>query len=128
MSRQLGVNWPARWSRAVLLGAVAAMASAAVIAAVLRGPGTPPAPAARVTRGSFDRVRAGMTRAEVIAAVGAPPGVYASRDVACWAGEEWFEGVDDEWVCDDGCLGVGYGPGGRVAVARVCGVVSVRDR
>lgn len=75
----------------------------------------------RVTRAKLELVREGMTRAEVEALIGVPPGDYASGTVFsdCKFVERpekpWAYSA--EWTCDDGLLFVYFDENDRVVWA-----------
>jgi hypothetical protein len=97
-----------RRRRVALLGLVDA---SAVVAVILwpRGP--------RLSRAAFERVHEGMTREEVSATLGRPPGVYTRRPVRNMVG-----GVNDcreRWAADDAEIIVFFGPDGRAFDVRV---------
>lgn len=66
-------------------------------------------------RNTFERVRVGMTREEVEATVGGPPGDYSS---AGWKPPLFSSGIrfegDAEWTCNADQLQVWYTDDGRV--------------
>jgi hypothetical protein len=76
-----------------------------------------PRPPSRITRANYDRIRAGMTRAEVETILG-PPGDYRSAPAAYSDGkmtdaDEGYlleEGVDDlvDWLGDGGQLTIKF--------------------
>jgi hypothetical protein len=65
-----------------------------------------PRPSSRITRENYERIRAGMSRAEIESILG-PPGDYSGVHVAYtlhWRGDR----MPDEWVGDDGVIAVCY--------------------
>jgi hypothetical protein len=89
--------------------ALVALAAAAVVLVL-----TWPTPVEERAR----RVHKGMTRAEVIVAVGEPPGHYARPYArgAVWADDGFGFGVWHEgWYWDDGVLRVWFDKDGRVS-------------
>jgi hypothetical protein len=103
-----------RWK---LLGALAAAVSAAV-GLWLRSPGN------RITPENFDRLRAGMTRADVEALLG-PPGAYVTGPgVIDGTGyrHEYFVppqprmGTPAVWDCDDARIVVDFDDAGRATM------------
>jgi hypothetical protein len=105
--------------RAILIGMVVLLLLAG-IARVWPGPGIGPA--------GFARIRAGMTRAEVQAAVGMPAGECADHGDGCmaatfigrWGAESAAEDeaheylYSESWIGDSHALAVHYGKDGKV--------------
>jgi hypothetical protein len=86
-----------------------------VVAAVELWPRGP-----RPCRATFEQVRDGMAREEVIATVGGPPGDYTSRGISL---------LDDNpqntlWVANDAVLIVTFGPDERVVEATIGSPIS----
>jgi outer membrane protein assembly factor BamE (lipoprotein component of BamABCDE complex) len=94
------------------LGLLLVAALAAVGAALLRPTGPRPC------RATFEQVREGMAREEVVATVGGPPGVYSDRP-------EWVPffdqtyGMDEKWVAHDSTLRVYFSESGRASHVEV---------
>jgi hypothetical protein len=68
----------------------------------------------RPCRATFEQVRDGMTREEVAATVGAPPGDYTGHDV-CLVDD----GDGETWTANDASLVVAYGPEGLAKEVRI---------
>lgn len=64
-------------------------------------------------RATFARVAVGMTRDEVYATVGGPPGWYVT-DAGGWYDGKHFDDDRDreQWAANDGCLFVAFGNDG----------------
>ena len=98
-----------RRRRAIVGLVVLALVAVAAVVLWPRGP--------RLSRAAFERVHEGLTREEVSATLGVPPGVYTRRPV-----RKMFAGVRDcreRWATDDGEMIVFFGPDGRVFEVRV---------
>src|SRR5687767_8395999 len=96
-------------SRGIVLALVAAYAL--VVAAVVAAVGWThhqPYPC----RATFERVQEGMTRAEVEATVGGPPGDYRSRESGVTSLALPARLGEVKWVCDETELWVGFGERG----------------
>jgi hypothetical protein len=94
----------AKWAFCLAAGAAVGMVAAVVV---------PPGP--RPGRAAFDRVRVGMTRAEVRAAVGGPPGDYAGGSrgpYTCFPQNHLPDGhlpwEYSQWYADDAMLLVAF--------------------
>src|SRR4051794_12432254 len=75
----------------------------------------------KLTRANMEKVQQGMTRAEVEAILGAPPGDYAAEGTLYSPCDRlWL--YEALWTCDDGWLGVMFDDSGRVAVCETGGV------
>jgi len=71
----------------------------------------------RPCRKTFERVRVGMTRAEVEATVGGPPGDFSSAD---WVSRPFrIPGGEAVWIYDEVELNVWYADDGRVSKVSV---------
>src|SRR5437763_435590 len=81
-----------------------------------------PPPESRPSRATFEQVRVGMTRAEVEATVGGPPGYYAlGSDMSR---RSFGEFLYDRWVCDECQLLVLFEEG-RALEVHICEVLMV---
>jgi hypothetical protein len=67
------------------------------------------------TRAALDKVRVGMTAAEVTKTVGGPPGDYTTRPI--FGNRQPGDNGRDQWMCDDGWLLVTFRNGRAVEVA-----------
>ena len=69
---------------------------------------------------SFERVREGMTRDEVIATIGAPPGDYSTQSLTFGPGGSfYFCWHSERWVSDEAECRVLFGDDGRVSTVRM---------
>src|SRR5262249_59202506 len=76
-------------------------------------------PAHRINRAAYELLREGMTQAEVEAIFGVPPGDYASVDLFVAPADRYLfprEFRAQEWLSDEGCVGIAFRPDGTVAV------------
>jgi hypothetical protein len=82
----------------------------------------------RITETNLNRVRPGMTRPEVEAILGGPPGFYAGGPTLLLP-DECHRVISDEivpdsmlerWWGDDGALSVTFNPSGRVIGSQWC--------
>jgi hypothetical protein len=72
----------------------------------------------RINRAGFEQIREGLTQAEVEAILGVPPGDYSTVDLRVAPADRYVfppELRAQEWLSDDGCVGIGFGPDGTVA-------------
>jgi hypothetical protein len=93
-----------------------------LIVATVVAPSVVWAPRPRVTRARFDRVTEGMTRDEMIATVGVPPGDYTTEPFVY--GPETSLATtwrSEQWLCDEAELRVRFGDDGRATWVRVRG-------
>jgi hypothetical protein len=72
----------------------------------------------RLCRATFDRVEEGMSRGEVIATVGRPPGVYSDRPTLPPIFDRTW-GMYDEWVAHDATMRVYFDGSGRAYYVEV---------
>lgn len=89
-------------NRVLLLGGGAL--AAALVALALRAALAPP----RLEGSRFTQVRVGMTREQVEAVLGVPPGDYTSDPSPDPADNPWAYSRLTVWACDDGVLYVGF--------------------
>jgi hypothetical protein len=109
----------------VALGGGVLLAAGLVAYCLLVASSRPPVHA---DRAAHDRIRVGMTGAEVEALLGGPPGDYTTGPCMVTAMGLWAEGATyRDWVSDEGSITVAFDPDGRV-VGKVFNQVSRMDR
>jgi hypothetical protein len=97
----------------LLLFAVAAVVAACALPLALSPPS---GPGSQITRARYERLREGMTEAEVDAVFGVPAGHYGSPGGCVTLEEVSFPGAvrHREWWGDAGNVEVGFGADGRL--------------
>jgi hypothetical protein len=81
----------------------------------------PGVPKHNINLASIEKIKAGMTLAEVEEILGVPPGDYTTTPTTSLS-DGWMGPGDKEWAGDDGVISVWFDPQGRILAANLAPV------